>query len=126
MKESTTQATSASASTPVPKAYSTPAFAAGLFTTGWMKAIPVSPLWIDHAQAYNEEYRKGLSADLIQLRRQYAISLCNLIRDMPQGGDPRSDVDISGIGVAEHLIARSKGTPESGVEIRRCQSELRF
>ena len=102
----------------LPKPYCTPAFAAGLYTTGWMKAIPASASWMEHAQAYNEEYRNGLSAEFIQSHRQYAIDLGNLIRDMPQGGDPPSDVDISSIGVAEHLIARSKGSLESGVEIQ--------
>lgn len=102
----------------LPEPYSTPAFASGLYSTGWMKKVSASASWLDHAQAYNEEYRKGLSAEFIKSHREYAISLSSLIRSTPQGGDPPSDVDISSIGVAERLIARSKGTPDSGVDIQ--------
>ena len=35
----------------LPEPYSTPAFASGLYTTGWMKTIPASASWIDHAKA---------------------------------------------------------------------------
>lgn len=82
-----------------------------------MKKIPASASWIDHAKTYNEEYRKGLSREYIISHRQYARGLCDLIRNMPQGGDPASDVDISSIGIAESLITRSKGTSEWGVEV---------
>lgn len=102
----------------LPEPYSTSAFASGLYTTGWMKTIPASLSWIDHAKSYNDEYRKGLSKDFINSHRQYALGLGDLIRNMPQGGDPPSDVDISSIGVAESLIARDKGTSDLGVEVQ--------
>ena len=66
---------------------------------------PRISIGMEHAQAYNEEYRRGLSAEFIQLHRQYAIGLGDLIRNMPQGREPPSDVDISSIGVADHLIS---------------------
>ena len=101
----------------LPEPYSTPAFASGLYTTGWMKAVPATASWEENAKAYHEEYVKGLSKEFIQAHRQYALDLGDLIRNMPQGGDPPSDVDISSIGVAEKFVERVKGNPERGLEI---------
>ncbi|OTA98519.1 hypothetical protein M426DRAFT_76945 [Hypoxylon sp. CI-4A] len=84
--------------------YSTPAFAAGLYTTGWMK----------------HEYRKGITPEFLESHREYAAQLTALIRNMPQGGgeQPPSDVDISSLGIAEKLIRRSYGTSETGFEVK--------
>ncbi|MCJ1456633.1 hypothetical protein MMC28_006995 [Mycoblastus sanguinarius] len=102
----------------LPDPYSTSAYASGLYTTGWMKAVPASASWIDNARAYNDEYSKGLSKEYIASHRQYALGLGDLIRNMPQGGEPPSDVDISSIGIVESLIERTKGTPDRGVEVQ--------
>ena len=40
----------------LPGPYSTPAYASGLYTTGWMKTVLASASWIDNAKAYNDEY----------------------------------------------------------------------
>ena len=102
----------------LPKPYSTPAYASGLYTTGWMRTVPASASWIENAKAYNDEYRKGLNRDFINSHREYALGLCDLIRNMPQPQEPPSDVDISSIGVAESLIERVKGTQDRGVEVQ--------
>ena len=102
----------------LPKPHPTPAYASGLYTTGWMKAVPALASWDDNAKAYNDEYRKGLSKEFIESHRQYALGLGDLIRNMPQGGDPPSDVDISSIGIAEKLIGRVKGTADRGLEVQ--------
>ena len=102
----------------LPKPYSTPAYASGLYTTGWMKTVPASASWTENAKAYNDEYRKGLNKEFIDSHREYALGLCNLIRNMPQPQDPPSDVDISSIGIAESLIERVKGTHDRGVEVQ--------
>ncbi len=83
-----------------------------------MKAVPPSASWLDNASAYNSEYRSGLSREYIDSHREYALGIGNLIRNMPQRGDPPSDVDISSIGIAESLIERVKGTPDRGLEIQ--------
>lgn len=103
----------------LPLPFSGPEYASGLYTTGWMKAVPATASWGEKAQAYQEEYRRGLSNDYISAHREYARRLGALIRDMPQGGEPPSDVDISSIGVAEKLIARDKGTSERGVRVKK-------
>ena len=84
-----------------------------------MKTVPASASWINNAEAYNDEYRKGLSKEYIDSHREYALGICSLIRNMPpQSQDPPSDVDISSIGIAEVLIAQVKGTKDRGVEIQ--------
>ena len=102
----------------LPKPYSTPAYASALYTTGWMRTVPASASWIENAKAYNDEYCNGLNKDFIVSHREYALGLCDLIRNMPQPQDPPSDVDISSIGIAESLIERVKGTEDRGVEVQ--------
>ena len=103
----------------LPKPYSTPAYASGLYTTGWMKTIPASASWIENAKAYNDEYGKGLNQEYINSHRQYALGLCNMIRNMPQSqDDPPSDVDISSIGIAESLVGNTKGSQDRGLEVQ--------
>ena len=102
----------------LPKPYSTPAYASALYTTGWMKTVSASAAWLDNAKDYNGEYRKGLNTDFIDAHREYALRLCDLIRNMPQPQEPPSDVDISSIGVAENVIGSLKGTQDRGVEVQ--------
>jgi hypothetical protein len=102
----------------LPEPYSTPAFAAGLYTTGWMKRVEPQASWSDWVQSYQDEYRKGITREFLDSHREYAAQLGELIRNMPQGGDPPSDVDVSSVGVAEKLVKRSYGTAEAGLEVR--------
>lgn len=106
----------------LPEPYSTPAFAAGLYTTGWMKRVEARASWAERLQAYQDEYRKGITRDFLDSHREYAAQLGELIRNPPQAGrgqtSPPSDVDISSIGVAEKLIRRCYGTPEAGFEVK--------
>ncbi|KAI2636515.1 hypothetical protein GGS26DRAFT_549459 [Hypomontagnella submonticulosa] len=103
----------------LPEPYSTPAFAAGLYTTGWMKRIEAQSTWDERVQIYQGEYRKGITREFLDSHREYAAQLGAMIRSMAPGGDsPPSDVDISSIGIAENLIRRSYGTPEAGFEVK--------
>ena len=52
------------------------------------------------------------------MHREYALGLGNPIRNMPQGGKPPSDIDISSVGIVENLLERVKGTPDRVLEIR--------
>ncbi|KAI4858546.1 hypothetical protein F4820DRAFT_230507 [Hypoxylon rubiginosum] len=104
----------------LPEPYSTPAFAAGLYTTGWVKRVEARASWAERLREYQSEYRKGITRDFLDTHREYAAQLAALIRSLPQGGaggQPPSDMDISSIGVAEKLIRRSYGTPEAGFEV---------
>lgn len=103
----------------LPPPHSTPASAAGLYTTGWMKRVEAASTWSERLQDYQGEYRKGITRDFLDSHREYAAQLGDLIRNLPKGeGDPPSDVDISSIGIAEKLIQRSYGTPEAGFEVK--------
>ncbi|KAI1206601.1 uncharacterized protein F4807DRAFT_463547 [Annulohypoxylon truncatum] len=105
----------------LPEPYSTPAFAAALYTTGWMKRVEAGASWAEHLQSYRDEYRKGITRDYLDSHREYAAQLGELLRNLSQsGGDqpPPSDVDISSIGNAEKIIRRSYGTSEAGFEVK--------
>ena len=102
----------------LPQPYDGPAYASGLYTTGWMHAVPASASWDENARAYQEMYRKGLSEEYIAAHREYALGLGDLVRNLPpEQPDPPSDVDISSIGVAERLINRVKGNQQRGLEV---------
>ena len=96
----------------------TPANPSGNYTIGWMKNVPPSASWIEHAIDYREEYSKGLSKDSINSHRSYALCLCTLIGNAPQHQELPSDVNISSIGIAERYIKRVKGTQDRGVQIQ--------
>lgn len=64
----------------LPQPYNTTAYASGLDTTGWMKAVPASASWDETARAYNEEYRNELSVEFVEARRAYAVRLGELSR----------------------------------------------
>ncbi|KAI0378141.1 hypothetical protein F5Y04DRAFT_262487 [Hypomontagnella monticulosa] len=104
----------------LPEPYSTSAFAAGLYTTGWMKRVESRASWAERLQSYQDEYRKGITRDFLDSHREYAAQLGELLRNLSQGGgdQPPSDVDISSIGIAEKLIRRSYGTSEAGLEVK--------
>ena len=101
----------------LPSPYSGPTYASGLYTTGWMKALPASISWNEMARSYREEYRQGLSTQYVSAHREYALRVVNLMRDAPADGEPLSDVDISNFGVVERLIDREKGSAEWGLQI---------
>ncbi|KAH9909483.1 hypothetical protein F4778DRAFT_711648 [Xylariomycetidae sp. FL2044] len=123
----------------LPSPYSTPAFAAGLYTTGWMKRVEANTSWDERASAYHAEYKKGISREFLDAHREYALQLGAMIRGnapppppppppppddaaaAPPPPPPPSDIDISSVGVAESLIRRSYGsTPDGngGFEVR--------
>ena len=108
----------------LPKPYSGREFASTIFTTGWMLAVPAESSWDKRAKTYHEEYHKGLSPEYISAHREYALGLCNLLRNMPQGAPPPTDVDISSMGVAERLMEREKGTAERGLRVDRVSGGL--
>ena len=108
----------------LPKPYSGREYASTIFTTGWMVAVPAESSWEERAKLYHEEYHKGLSPEYISAHREYAIGLCNLLRNMPPDLPSPTDVDISSIGVVERFMGREKGTPERGLRIDRVSGGL--
>ena len=102
----------------LPEPYSGRAYAGAVYTTGWMKAVTASSTWDERAQAYSHDYRAGLTPAYISAHREYARGLSDLLRNMPQGGDPPSDVDISSLGVVdEKLVHREQGAAARGIQV---------
>ena len=108
----------------LPQPYSGREYASTIFTTGWMFAAPAESSWDERAKMYHEEYHKGLSPEYISAHREYALGLCNLLRNTPQGAPSPTDVDISSLGVAEKLMGREKGTAERGLRVDRVSGGL--
>lgn len=108
----------------LPEPYSGRQYASTIFTTGWMFPVSSESSWIDRAKAYHDEYRKGLSHAYMSAHREYAIGLCNLLRNLPKNTPSPTDVNISSLGVCEKFVARIKGTAERGIRIDRVSGGL--
>ncbi|KAL4926723.1 uncharacterized protein BDV17DRAFT_299631 [Aspergillus undulatus] len=80
----------------LPPPYSGPAFAAGLYTAGYMFPVPVSQSWIENAKQYERQYNTGITEDFLKCRRQYAVEILGILqRGAPPPDPPPSEVDIS-------------------------------
>ncbi|KAL9112051.1 MAG: hypothetical protein Q9227_003671 [Pyrenula ochraceoflavens] len=88
----------------LPKPFSGREYAATIFTTGWMFAVPAESSWEERAKMYHEQYHKGLSPQYISAHREYAKGLCNLLRSLSEDRQSPTDVDISSMGVLEKFI----------------------
>lgn len=90
----------------LPPPYSGPAYAAGLYTGGYMFPVPASQSWIENAKQYEKEYNTGITEDFLKCRRQYAVELIGILqRGAPPPDPPPSEVDISSVGDAEALVS---------------------
>ncbi|KAJ6184954.1 hypothetical protein N7519_006255 [Penicillium mononematosum] len=101
----------------LPEPYSTPAAAAGLYTSGWLVRVDASGTWEENARMYQAEYEKGISSEYLQAHREYASTLVELIKNLPVPTEPPSDIDISSMGIMEKYLEREYGTPEGGFSI---------
>ena len=90
----------------LPEPYNTSRFASGLYTGGYMFKVPYSQSWAENAKTYNGEYRRGVTKEFLQARRQYALNVQNLFQIKgPPEGSPPSEVDISSVDDAELLVS---------------------
>ncbi|KAJ6035434.1 uncharacterized protein N7446_010196 [Penicillium canescens] len=101
----------------LPEPYSTPAAAAGLYTSGWLVRVDASGTWVQNARMYQAEYQKGISKEYLQAHREYASTLVEVIKNLPTPTEPPSDIDISSMGIMEKYLEREYGTPERGFGI---------
>jgi hypothetical protein len=101
----------------LPEPYSTPAAAAGLYTSGWLARVDASGTWVENARMYQAEYQKGISREYLQAHREYASTLVEIIKNLPTPTEPPSDIDISSMGIMEKYVEREYGTPERGFGI---------
>ena len=92
----------------LPELYGTSRFASALYTGGYMVQVPASQSWAENAEQYNEEYRRGVTAEFLLARREYALKVQKRIRiPMPVESlmSPPSEVDISSVDDAELLVS---------------------
>ncbi|KAJ5356108.1 hypothetical protein N7517_010717 [Penicillium concentricum] len=101
----------------LPEPYSTPAAAAGLYTSGWLARVDRSGTWEENARMYQVEYEKGISSEYLQAHREYASTLVDVMKNLPAPTEPPSDIDISSMGIMEKYLEREYGTPERGIGI---------
>ncbi|KXG47540.1 uncharacterized protein PGRI_014100 [Penicillium griseofulvum] len=101
----------------LPEPYSTPAAAAGLYTSGWLVRVDPSGTWEENARIYQKEYEKGISSEYLQAHREYASTLVEVMKTLPTPTEPPSDIDISSMGIMEKYLEREYGTPERGFSI---------
>lgn len=113
----------------LPEPYSTPAYASGLYTSGYMHSLPAGRSFAQNAKQINELYRAGLSPKFLQAHRQYALNLTELIKSTPPDAPPGSGVDISSLGLVEKMLISRHGSLEVlnvnvGVEVLTPQMTL--
>jgi hypothetical protein len=101
----------------LPEPYSTPAAAAGLYTSGWLVRVDASGTWEENARTYQAEYEKGISSEYLQAHRQYASTLVDVIKNLSPPTEPPSDIYISSMGIMENYLEREYGTQEGGFGI---------
>ncbi|KAJ5476092.1 hypothetical protein N7475_001821 [Penicillium sp. IBT 31633x] len=101
----------------LPEPYSTPAAAAGLYTSGWLVRVDPSGTWEENARIYQAEYEKGISIEYLQAHREYASTLVEVMKNLPTATEPPSDIDISSMGIMEKYLQREYGTRERGIGI---------
>lgn len=106
----------------LPTPYDGVAGAAGLYTAGYIVKVPASQSWLENAKYYEAEYSKGATPDLLSSRRQYAVVMKDILKNLPTPSSPPSGLDISCIPDAQTLIkplhASSVGSFEiSGISI---------
>lgn len=90
----------------LPKPYSTSSYASALYTSGILIKVPATQSWAQNAKQYSEEYRRPLTKDFLQARRQFAIDMQQLLRNTPiTNVSHPSEVDISSLEYSEPLVS---------------------
>ncbi|KAK4464466.1 hypothetical protein QBC42DRAFT_320034 [Cladorrhinum samala] len=92
-----------------------PAYAAAIYTGGYMFPVPADTAFLEACKLYEAEYRRGVTPELLKSRREYAIQVFNNLQGQaaskanPSPPAPvQSEVDISSVGNAEELVKVSR------------------
>ena len=101
----------------LPTPYDGEAGAGGLYTAGYIIKVPASQSWLQNAKQYEAEYRRGATADLLLSRRQYALTMKDVLKNMPPPETPPSGLDISYIPGAETLLKPLHANATGAIEL---------
>ena len=88
----------------LPTPYDGEAGAAGLYTAGYIVKVPASQSWLENVKQYEAEYSRGATPNLLFSRRQYALTMKDVLKNMPTPDTPPSGLDISYIPSAQTLV----------------------
>ncbi|KAG9513436.1 hypothetical protein KCV07_g8821, partial [Aureobasidium melanogenum] len=92
--------------------------AAGLFTAGYIVKVPAHQSWLENAKQYQTEYSRGATPDLLCSRRQYAVTMKEILVNQPQADSPASGLDFSWIPNADALVQPFHSSTEWSLEVR--------
>ncbi|KAK3995184.1 hypothetical protein QBC44DRAFT_320658 [Cladorrhinum sp. PSN332] len=98
---------------PAPYGNNNPAYAAGLYTGGYMFPLAPGTSFLDACKLYENEYKQGVTEDLLKSRREYAVRVLDIITKNQNQGNAvpppvQSEIDISSVGDAEELVSSSR------------------
>ena len=88
----------------LPTPYDGVAGSAGLYTAGYIIKVPAGQSWLENAKYYEAEYSKGATPDLLCSRRQYAVVMKGILKNLQLPNPPPSGLDISCIPDAQALV----------------------
>ncbi|KAL9067157.1 MAG: hypothetical protein Q9161_007053 [Pseudevernia consocians] len=102
----------------LPAPYNGEAGAAGLYTAGYVVKVPASQSWLENAKQYEFEYSRGATPDLLSSRRQYALTMKEVLKNMSPPDTPPSGLDFSYIPSAQTLVKPVHANASESVKLR--------
>jgi hypothetical protein len=99
----------------LPKPFSTPSHASVLYTSGIMTKVPATQSWAANAKQYSDEYRRGVTSEFLQARKQFAIQMQEILKTMPPMRP--SEIDISSLEYPEPLLSSAHAGERGSVEV---------
>ncbi|KAM0795817.1 hypothetical protein BDR22DRAFT_882866 [Usnea florida] len=91
----------------LPAPYNGEAGAAGLYTAGYL----------ENAKQYETEYSRGATLDLLSSRRQYALTMKEILKNISPSDTPPSGLDFSYIPSAQALVRPIHANALESVEL---------
>lgn len=101
----------------LPQPYNTTAAASGLYTGGYLFAVPAGQSPLEWAKVYEAEYRGGVSEAFLQSRRQYARMALGHVRTLTGPPPPSSNVDVSFVRDVDAMVSAIYGTAGDAIEV---------
>ena len=101
----------------LPAPYNGEAGAAGLYTAGYVVKVPASQSWLENAKQYETEYSRGATPDLLSSRRQCALTMKEILKNMSPSDTPPSGLDFCYIPSAQALVRPIHANASESVEL---------